>query len=360
VKSANSELTDILLLLNANLVRLDRQILILQQEQSQRVDFFKEIGKIGQENEISSDFKPILENLSKEQAQQIRKLPSQIKTELENEVVEKWTNHIRSEQSERKSEIGNQEIEIRNKYEESKTEMFDEISQSFDPILLLASENTKMTKLYISNETEMAQEELNVLQAKFLARTQSDKEKLQKIKKLQKLLTQVLDKILALDTNDRNIITIDSQSLLDLAEGEIYEVISATQLSEKGVLSSKVLTSACPRLIAHASKMQYINAENYGLLATIKAYFWSKFSSKSTTLSNFEPGNISNASILATFEDFIAKKDLDGAARIINQSDGEVRRIFSDWLEEARRHLEMRLFFETLKQLIEVQLLNNL
>ena len=47
-----------------------------------------------------------------------------------------------------------------------------------------------MTKLYISNETEMAQEELNVLQAKFLARTQSDKEKLQKIKKLQKLLTQ--------------------------------------------------------------------------------------------------------------------------------------------------------------------------
>lgn len=47
-----------------------------------------------------------------------------------------------------------------------------------------------MTKLYISNETEMAQEELNVLQTKFLERTKSDKEKLQKIKKLQKLLTQ--------------------------------------------------------------------------------------------------------------------------------------------------------------------------
>ena len=171
---------------------------------------------------------------------------------------------------------------------------------------------------------------------------------------------KVLDKILALDTNDRNIITIDSQSLLDLAEDEIYEVISGTELSEQGVLSSKVLTSACPTLIAHASKMQYINAENYGLLATLKGCFWSKFSSKSTALSNFEPGNISNASILATFEDFIAKKDLDGAARIINQSDGEVRRIFSDWLVEARRHLEMRLFFETLKQLIEVQLLNNL
>lgn len=55
---------------------------------------------------------------------------------------------------------------------------------------ILASENTKMTKLYISNETEMAHEELNVLQAKFLARTQSDKEKLKRIKKLQKLLTQ--------------------------------------------------------------------------------------------------------------------------------------------------------------------------
>ena len=174
------------------------------------------------------------------------------------------------------------------------------------------------------------------------------------------ITVKVLDKILALDTNDRNIITIDSQSLLDLAEGEIYEVISGTELSEQGVLSSKVLTSACPTLIAHASKMQYINAENYGLLATLKGIFWSKFSLKSTALSNFEPGNMSNASILATFEDLIAKKDLDGAARIINQSDGDVRRIFSDWLVEARQHLEMRLFFETLKQLIEVQLLNNL
>ena len=115
------------------------------------------IGKIGQENEISSDFKPILENLSKEQAQQIRKLPSQIKIELENEIVEKWTNHIRSEQSQRKREIENQEIEIGNNYEESKTEIFEELSQSFDPILLLGKDVKSLNIFIIYHKTILCQ-----------------------------------------------------------------------------------------------------------------------------------------------------------------------------------------------------------
>ena len=115
------------------------------------------IGKIGQENEISSDFKPILENLSKEQAQQIRKLPSQIKIELENEIVEKWTNHIRSEQSQRKREIENQEIEIGNNYEESKTQIFEELSQSFDPILSLGKDVKSLNIYIVHHKTILSQ-----------------------------------------------------------------------------------------------------------------------------------------------------------------------------------------------------------
>ena len=76
-------------------------------------------------------------------------LPSQIKIELENEVVEKWKNHIRSEQSQRKREIENQEIEIGNNYEESKTEIFEELSQSFDPILLLGKNVKNLNILYL-------------------------------------------------------------------------------------------------------------------------------------------------------------------------------------------------------------------
>lgn len=44
MRSADSGLNDILLLLNANLVRLDRQIIILQQERLPRVEFFKEVS----------------------------------------------------------------------------------------------------------------------------------------------------------------------------------------------------------------------------------------------------------------------------------------------------------------------------
>ena len=170
----------------------------------------------------------------------------------------------------------------------------------------------------------------------------------------------MLDTLHDIDKGEKHIVEIDKKFLSDLADSEIRDIILTTQLPENGVLSSKVLASTCVSLIPHAKLMQNMGPENHGWFAFQKAKLLSYFPSysKLNIPTEFEPGEISNCDILATFEELVERKDLEGAARIMNQSKGEVRRIFSDWLDETRRYLEVKLFLETLRDLINVQLLN--
>ncbi|KAI9220263.1 mitochondrial inner membrane protein Mitofilin [Blastocladiella britannica] len=52
---------------------------------------------------------------------------------------------------------------------------------------------------------------------------------------------------------------------------------------------------------------------------------------------------------LARIEWHLQREDLDSAAREVNQLNGWSRRVARDWLEEARRHLEVRMAVEVMQ-----------
>ena len=60
--------------------------------------------------------------------------------------------------------------------------------------------------------------------------------------------------------------------------------------------------------------------------------------------------------ILSGFEYYLQNNDLDSAARIINLSDGEIKRIFQNWLIETRLFLETRQTLNAVKAIAETQL----
>ena len=98
-------------------------------------------------------------------------------------------------------------------------------------------------------------------------------------------------------------------------------------------LASWYTTSVAPRVASVA----LVPDQNAGLLSHLASYFFSSFSFKRQGL--VEGNDV--LSVLARAEYYLNEKDLDSATRELNQLKGTAKILLSDWLNAARKRLEV-------------------
>lgn len=134
----------------------------------------------------------------------------------------------------------------------------------------------------------------------------------------------------------------------DVVAGAALEALEAGNAPDIGVepladLASWFATSVAPAV----SRVALVPDEGAGVLAHLASYVLSSFAFRHQGL---VPGN-DVLSVLARAEYHLNEKDLDGAARELNQLRGTAKALLKDWLEAARRRLEVQ-------QALEVRLLS--
>lgn len=116
------------------------------------------------------------------------------------------------------------------------------------------------------------------------------------------------------------------------------DTLEASDVPDVGVeplgdLASWFSTSVAPRVASVA----LVPDQNAGLLSHLASHFLSSFTFKRQGL---VPGD-DVLSVLARAEYYINEKDLDSAARELNQLRGTAKVLLSDWLNAARKRLEV-------------------
>lgn len=118
----------------------------------------------------------------------------------------------------------------------------------------------------------------------------------------------------------------------------VLESLEASDVADVGVeplgdLTSWFTTSVAPKVASVA----LVPDQNAGLLSHLASHFLSSFTFKRQGL---VPGD-DVLSVLARAEHYMNEKDLDSAARELNQLKGTAKVLLSDWLAAARRRLEV-------------------
>jgi len=118
----------------------------------------------------------------------------------------------------------------------------------------------------------------------------------------------------------------------------VLESLEATDVPDVGVepfadLASWFTTSVAPRVTSVA----LVPDQDAGLLSHLTSQLFSSFRFQRH---GFVAGS-DVLSVLARAEYYMSKKDLDNATRELNQLNGTARGLSSDWLEAARRRLEV-------------------
>ena len=134
----------------------------------------------------------------------------------------------------------------------------------------------------------------------------------------------------------------------DVVASAALEALEAGNAPDIGVepladLASWFATSVAPAV----SRVALVPDEGAGVLAHLASYVLSSIAFRRQGL---VPGN-DVLSVLARAEYHLNEKDLDGAARELNQLRGTAKALLKDWLEAARRRLEVQ-------QALEVRLLS--
>ena len=116
------------------------------------------------------------------------------------------------------------------------------------------------------------------------------------------------------------------------------DTLDATDIPDIGVeplgdLTIWFTTSVAPRVASVA----LVPDQNAGLLSHLASHFLSSFTFKRQGL---VPGD-DVLSVLARAEYYMNEKDLDSAARELNQLKGTAKLLLTDWLNAARRRLEV-------------------
>lgn len=114
--------------------------------------------------------------------------------------------------------------------------------------------------------------------------------------------------------------------------------LEATDVPDVGVeplgdLTSWFTTSVAPRVATVA----LVPDQNAGILSHLASHFLSSFTFKRQGL---VPGD-DVLSVLARAEYYMNEKDLDNAARELNQLSGTAKILLTDWLAAARKRLEV-------------------
>lgn len=116
------------------------------------------------------------------------------------------------------------------------------------------------------------------------------------------------------------------------------ETLEATDVPDIGVepfadLVSWFTTSVAPRV----SSVALVPDQNAGVLSHLASHFLSSFRFQHHGL----VAGSDVLSVLARAEYYMNEKDLDSAARELNQLKGTAKALLADWLEAARRRLEV-------------------
>ena len=116
------------------------------------------------------------------------------------------------------------------------------------------------------------------------------------------------------------------------------ETLEATDVPDVGVepfadLATWFSTSVAPRV----ARVALVPDQNAGVLSHLASHLFSSFRFKREGL--VKGSDV--LSVLARAEYYMNEKDLDSAARELNQLQGTAKILLSDWLEAARRRLEV-------------------
>ncbi|KAI0067289.1 hypothetical protein BV25DRAFT_1795107 [Artomyces pyxidatus] len=106
-------------------------------------------------------------------------------------------------------------------------------------------------------------------------------------------------------------------------------------------LTSWFSTSVVPRV----SRVALVPDQNAGVLSHLASHVFSSFAFRRQGL---VPGD-DVMSVLSRAEYYLNEKDLDGAARELNQLKGTAKVLLKDWLEAARRRLEVEQALEVVQ-----------
>ncbi len=123
------------------------------------------------------------------------------------------------------------------------------------------------------------------------------------------------------------------------------DILESSEVPDVGVepfadLASWFSTSVAPRV----ANVALVPDQNAGLLSHLASHFLSSFSFKRQ---GFVPGD-DVLSIIARAEYYLNEKDLDSAARELNQLRGTAKVLVMDWLNAARQRLEVLQALEVL------------
>ncbi|KAJ7592885.1 mitochondrial inner membrane protein Mitofilin [Mycena floridula] len=124
------------------------------------------------------------------------------------------------------------------------------------------------------------------------------------------------------------------------------ESLEASEMPDIGVepfadLASWFVTSVAPKV----SRVALVPDTNAGVLSHFASYVLSSFQFKRQGL---VPGD-DVLSVVARAEYYLNEKDLDSAARELNQLKGTAKILLQDWLEAARRRLEVQQALEVVQ-----------
>ncbi|KAI6042896.1 mitochondrial inner membrane protein Mitofilin [Pisolithus marmoratus] len=122
--------------------------------------------------------------------------------------------------------------------------------------------------------------------------------------------------------------------------------IEKTDIPDVGVeplvdLTSWFTTSVAPRV----SSVALVPDRTAGVLSHLASHLLTSFTFRKH---GFTPGN-DVLSVLARAEYYLNEKDLDSAARELNQLTGTAKELLHDWLEAARRRLEVQQALEVIQ-----------
>ena len=129
------------------------------------------------------------------------------------------------------------------------------------------------------------------------------------------------------------------------------EALEATDVPDVGVepfadLASWFLSSVAPRVTSVA----LVPDQNAGVLSHLASHLFSSFRFKREGL--VKGSDV--LSVLARAEYYMNEKDLDNAARELNQLQGTAKILLLDWLEAARRRLEVLQALEVSRILLTI------
>ncbi len=129
----------------------------------------------------------------------------------------------------------------------------------------------------------------------------------------------------------------------DAAAGAALEALEAGDAPDVGVepladLTSWFVTSVAPAV----SRVALVPDEGAGVLAHVASHVLSAFTFRRQGL---VPGD-DVLSVVARAEYYLNEKDLDSATRELNQLHGAAKVLLKDWLDAARRRLEVQQALE--------------